>query len=382
MNCGAQVAGRFCQVCGQENVETRETFWHLVTHFFNDITHYDGKFFSTIKLLLLKPGLLTAEYVRGRRHAYLHPIRMYVFTSAFFFLLYFTFFSTGKAKTDVKEELVTVEQEYNRLQAMETIAPDSATTQAIKAAIQQKADRLAILKDSVAKSDARIKSVKDETLLVFDSLVDGVAVPGINTASQVMDSSRKSKTSYDFMDFDFYQDVATYLAVQEALPPSKKDDGFEKALKVEVLKFHEKQKQEGGKMVDKVQDKFKHSFPTILFISLPVFAWLLKLLYTRRNVYYASHGIFAIHAYCGIFLLLLLYYSADALGKKTGWWIFSWIELFFGAYILYFVYKAMRNFYEQGRMKTLLKYIFLGVVTSVMMLALTIIFLIVAAYRV
>ena len=58
--------GRYCHVCGQENVEPKESFWHLLTHFFNDITHFDGKFFITLKDLLFKPGFLSKEYMIGQ----------------------------------------------------------------------------------------------------------------------------------------------------------------------------------------------------------------------------------------------------------------------------------------------------------------------------
>src|SRR6202012_4343239 len=81
---------RYCHVCGQENLEPKETVWHLVQHFFNDITHFDGKFFSTVKYLLRKPGFLSREYMLGRRVTYLNPIRMYVFTSAIFFIILFS----------------------------------------------------------------------------------------------------------------------------------------------------------------------------------------------------------------------------------------------------------------------------------------------------
>lgn len=63
----------------------------MVTHFFNDITHFDGKFVPTAGYLLARPGFLSKEYVSGRRQRYLHPVRMYVFTSALFFLLFFAF---------------------------------------------------------------------------------------------------------------------------------------------------------------------------------------------------------------------------------------------------------------------------------------------------
>ena len=87
LNCGTIVHGRFCHVCGQENLHPKESFWYILTHVFNDITHFDGKFFSTLKFLIFKPGLLSKEYMTGRRASYLNPIRMYVFTSAFFFLM-------------------------------------------------------------------------------------------------------------------------------------------------------------------------------------------------------------------------------------------------------------------------------------------------------
>jgi hypothetical protein len=52
------------------------------------VTHFDGKFFTTLKSLLLKPGFLTEEYVKGRRMKYLDPVRMYLFVSFAFFLMY------------------------------------------------------------------------------------------------------------------------------------------------------------------------------------------------------------------------------------------------------------------------------------------------------
>ena len=30
LNCNAEVQGRFCHNCGQENIETKETVWHLI----------------------------------------------------------------------------------------------------------------------------------------------------------------------------------------------------------------------------------------------------------------------------------------------------------------------------------------------------------------
>lgn len=90
LNCNAQLAGPFRHICGQHNIEPKETVLHLKTHFINDITHFDGKFFSTLGLLIKRPGFLPAQYMMGKRAAYFNPVRMYIFTSAIFFLIFFS----------------------------------------------------------------------------------------------------------------------------------------------------------------------------------------------------------------------------------------------------------------------------------------------------
>ena len=74
----------------------------MFTHFFYDITHFDGSFFVTLKDLLFKPGFLSREYMLGRRKKYLHPVRMYVFTSAVFFLVFFSLFHVSENDISIK----------------------------------------------------------------------------------------------------------------------------------------------------------------------------------------------------------------------------------------------------------------------------------------
>lgn len=87
LNCGNTVEERFCGNCGQENIETRQSFWGLLTHFIEDFTHYEGKFWQTLKLLLFKPSRLTKEYLNGKRVSYVPPVRLYIFISFVTFLL-------------------------------------------------------------------------------------------------------------------------------------------------------------------------------------------------------------------------------------------------------------------------------------------------------
>lgn len=88
LNCGTKLAGEYCHHCGQKDLPKRQALSDLVSNIIASFTNYEGKFLQTAKFLFLKPGFLAAEYNDGRREHYFHPVRMYVFVSAIFFLLF------------------------------------------------------------------------------------------------------------------------------------------------------------------------------------------------------------------------------------------------------------------------------------------------------
>jgi hypothetical protein len=162
LNCQATVYGRYCHVCGQENIEPKESFWHLITHFTYDVTHFDGKFFSTLRYLLFKPGFLSHEYLRGRRASYLHPIRMYVFTSALFFLIFFTVKSddaiikTNNRQPTAAQVIKALEEADGRYRAK---LKDSAKSPRVALFLEKLAaidsDLALVRKDTTTKSTAK-----------------------------------------------------------------------------------------------------------------------------------------------------------------------------------------------------------------------------------
>ena len=87
-NCGAATSGNFCIQCGQAthlHVPSAREFLHEF------IAHYvalEGKLWHSLKLLIFKPGLLTREYIEGRRVRYVEPLRLYLsFSIIFFFVI-------------------------------------------------------------------------------------------------------------------------------------------------------------------------------------------------------------------------------------------------------------------------------------------------------
>jgi acyl-CoA synthetase (AMP-forming)/AMP-acid ligase II len=82
-NCGGALpeSARFCPHCGQETNLRPPTVGEFVQQFGGAYVATEGALWRTLKLLLLKPGALTAEYLAGRRKHYVLPLRLYLTVS-------------------------------------------------------------------------------------------------------------------------------------------------------------------------------------------------------------------------------------------------------------------------------------------------------------
>jgi hypothetical protein len=330
LNCGSPVPDRYCSACGQENIEPRQSVAHLITHFFSDFTHFDGKFFLTVKDLFRKPGFLSREYMRGRRMHYLDPIRMYIFTSAFFFIIFFSIIDLNSMHTDKV-----------------VLAPDYST-QTLKKVLEHAGN---------AEDSANIRKAFAEGPVQFRALVDSVnkGIRNFNITYRV--SKYHSLTEYD--------------SLQRMLPSDKRDGWLKRILNRKRIGLDEKYRSNGSAFLKGWLNIFTRNFPKFLFLSLPAFALLLKLLYVRRKqYYYVDHGIFAVHLYIYSFLLLLLYFGLVRLQAITGWDWMSWINLVLFLYGLWYCYRAMRYFYGQRRAKTMGKFVLLLILSLIVQLGL------------
>jgi len=311
LNCNAIVHGRYCSVCGQENIEPKESVWHLVTHFFNDITHFDGKFFSTLKLLIFKPGFLSTEYRIGRRASYLNPIRMYIFTSAVFFLLFFSLYDFKEKFSNTKFNGYTSEQ-------------------------LEKMDSAEFKKFTRGYDSTRVFTPKSFRIY-SDSLRK-------TTGLSLTSKNYKTKEEYDSV---------LNLGI-------KKHNWLERKIIYKQIKINQKYNFDQDVITREIINTFIHSFPQMLFISLPLFALFLKLLYVRRKqFFYLNHAIFSVHIYIfTFFILLILMLINQATANYSSTWL-NWVIALFYIWIFVYLYKAMRNFYGQRRAKTIIKYLLL-----------------------
>jgi hypothetical protein len=86
LNCGSTLVDAFCARCGQRNLDVRIPARELALDAVEDGLSLDSRVARTVGPFLLRPGHLTVEWTSGRRARYSSPLRLYLLTSAIFFL--------------------------------------------------------------------------------------------------------------------------------------------------------------------------------------------------------------------------------------------------------------------------------------------------------
>ncbi len=339
LNCGSTVIGKYCSECGQENTEPKESVWNLISHFFNDVTHFDGKFFSTLKLLLFRPGFLSKEYMKGKRASYLNPIRMYLFTSFIFFLVFFSVFHFQQK--DFKDVHFTLN----------------------------------------GKTFEQIDSLPPQQFIDFTKGINHGVPMSRQEFHEYRDSINSEPTLYIFGQKKHYKNKEEYDSL--ASRGLVHSNWFRRQIVHKEIELNEKYKNQKGKFLSDFIQSIMHHFPQILFISLPFVALLLELLYIRRKkFYYVSHAIFTIHLYIFVFIAMLFEIAIQQLEKLHG---LSWLYIISNLLtlvILFYLYKAMRNFYEQRRFKTIIKYLLFLFSFFILIIILFIVFAFISIFQI
>lgn len=315
-NCGAALGGQYCAACGQRSRVRLISLWELIKEAIGNITDLDSRIWITLRPLLYRPGLLTREYLAGRRARYIPPFRLYLILSVVFFVL-------------------------------ASFANDDDI------AIQMDAERGATPEDTAEKRAAAQKQVDEGLKEASEALREaGVLAPGQElgdvaeipkdpeAASEERANARKQMKSFcDEAQFDL--DVPNRdefeAQMREACRKIAADNGaqFSKALFANV--------------------------PKMMFVFLPLLALVNKFLYPFSRRYYVEHLLFFVHYHAFVFLLFSLQ-ALFALGTESIAALEVVRDLVIVVIVFYlpiYLYKAMRRVYGQGRLLTILKFTFL-----------------------
>jgi hypothetical protein len=321
LNCGAIVQESFCSRCGQENTEPKENFGHLVGHFFEDITHFDAKIFTTLKDLVLRPGFLTREYIAGKRVRYLNPVRMYVFISAVFFL---AAFAGSKEEHGAGEE--------NNLHATNLFRQQFADS------LRNSVKPLQKTGDSLPAADS-IRSLVNEAIAARLDTIEAFAP---NTESFAFNFTSEGKVIFDMVE-NKYLNLREFDSAQRVAPDSDRATGMLGWLLRNNVRLKEKH---AGRSHIRLEVDLQHTIPKIMFVVLPLFALFVGWFYNRKKYLYVQHAIFSVHFHSFVFLLFLVFLLMGKVlpGEWAGLILAGLSPLLIFAYLV----AALKNMYGQS----------------------------------
>ncbi|NGY37905.1 DUF3667 domain-containing protein [Flavobacterium sp. XN-5] len=349
LNCNHVVDQRYCPNCGQENTLSRKSFHHIFIHFFEDLTHYDNAFWRTIIYLFFKPAALTKAYMSGKRLSFLAPIRLYIFISFVTFLLISLFPDHPEEvvlePTAIKEQVVipTIDSLHIEEKSVDGLTKVGLLSQqnndTIKKILKQTTSIIKI--DSTPTTDSVIK--KEVADFGYKSLteLDSIQKHG-------SDEVKVSDTEYWFL--------RKWLAV--------------------------KQENTNEEIVEKFTNSFAYNLPKLLFMYMPIFALVLWLFHDKKKWFYFDSGIFTLHYFSFLLLLILTLFFIDKLlplfGKSPAVeWIHFSLRTMGIFWMIYYFFPAHRRFYGEKFFVSLFKS---SIIILINLVAITLILILFALY--
>ena len=316
LNCNTplQKDDNFCPKCGQENKDQKVSLQVLLNDFFSNYLNFDSAFFKTIPVFLTKPGKLTTTFNEGKRKHFLHPIRLYLILSLFYF-----FTISMIIPPDILDRVMT--SKINNEETRNLIQVE--------------------LKESISDNDsAELKQIiGNEGTNKIDSnfkLQDSTKVnsnPKRNSWLELKLAAQDPQIS----DSTFLEIFKKSPYGLESTLDLKLERNFIANSNIYVLNS-------------------ARNLPIMMFLLLPIFALLLKILYLGTNTYYVEHLISGLHMHSfayfiyGLGLLLLNYQLENLLLITSICFII----------VSTYSYISLLKMHQQGWLVTLIKFWTLG----------------------
>lgn len=280
--------------------------------------------------MLLKPGLVSRDYIDGKRFRYANPLRFYLTISIIFFILlgivtkYEELRGTGKSRNLVNINTaglpVTGEKIMNaankKIDSLKTANPNNKDIQAFDL------DSI-IKKNQVSNNDFNLS---------FDSISFGK-----NNMAFAKKIAKYNK---------FYKNHKT-LSVEAALDSLGDPHNFRNRFYYTKIRDIYIIRADKGNSLNK---KIVSNLSIALFVFLPIFTLFLKLFYIRRHLNYMEHLVFVFNTQSVFFLLMILVLGVSLVSESK-----RSMPIFIFMFLIY-LYLALLKFYKQGWFKTFVKF--------------------------
>jgi len=311
LNCNQPLAAeaKYCYGCGQKVTDGRVTMKELFREFLDSVFNIDTKFFRTLGNLFI-PGKLTEEYFSGKHKSFLQPIRLFLIMTILLiasisYLLRDNHVNPGSIQYKWQEQ----QHIHEMLLAADTIREQTAE------------------KFEVPVAKQAIDTFYQNILIYDKNYRDTIKFP-FTFAGKQMQFARED-----------YNQLSDNELIEKYFPDQI---FFVKLIRKQEIRFLKSDENVIAFLLDKIT--------WLVFIMLPMFAFVLKLLYVRRDFYYVEHLIFSIHVHTLIFLWAILIVWLDD-------FLLEALEAISMLILPVYITIAMRRFYQQSWWKTIIKFL-------------------------
>ena len=315
----------------------------------------DSKMAHSALPFLFNPGALTNRFNEGRIKHFIHPVRLYLVMSLFYFFT-ISYLLSGFDLRTFEDEAELTSATINELRYDDDLEFLSDST------------KMSLLGDSLA---ARFTNVQTFNQL-FDSLkttpeleelkdmeisLAGIELPG-EDEEKFIDKMHRLARNRRVTDEAFLDSLRGRNSEDSPF-----DTTFFSASQIEHLT------KQTRKIFENDQG-FKNfvlgNLPFMMFILIPLFAGILKLLYARRKHLYIKHVVHALHIHSFVYLLyglglLLIFKLISSNVENYEAWR-SILGLVFFVITTTYAYISFLKVYKQGWFKSLIKFWIVGAI--------------------
>jgi Protein of unknown function (DUF3667) len=358
-NCGTQLQGHWCAKCGQPAIDYRRSFRHVIADLLNEFLNWDSKFFATIGLLLVRPWKLTNQFLAGHRVRYVHPLRLYLVASILFFFaatygiksahlqpIDLSPSTRAEIRSELKHENVPPEVREKIEQALggKPVSPEK------RAALEKQLKNENLPKPARDAIQQRLEYGDPAPLDARAKLEDTLKNLPPDVRTKVEESLKKA------------QDKAVIFEADKEEKPNDMPKWLEKRARE---KFGEH-----GTNIQLFLITLMSNLPYMMLACIPLFAFVLKLLYIRRRTFYIDHLVYALHIHTFAYVGIILIVSATiGLHRVIPGSIAGWIVALLWITFLVQIFLSIRRVYRQGWFISIFKFLFGGFIYLLVLVA-------------
>lgn len=373
-NCGAELVGEYCAKCGQHAIDYRRSVVRVLIDAADSFLNWDTKFLKSVGVLLVRPWRLTNDFNAGRRVRYVHPLRLYLLASIAFFLLarLFDFNGTNALQFEPKD------REQMEVALAKLAAPDSGLDEAERA-------KVADARAKLAETDEKLSPKDRERLRFALGTLIGTSMKQkfrekdhqrLNKALDRVNAINASPTpaappegsTVDSSPLPLAQ--ATPGEHPEATPTASatREDQI-------GVNFSYGNKDPFGQWMEtRIKDKIgedgtksklfletlRSNVPTMMLACVPLFAFVLKVLYIRQRRFYVEHLVYALHIHTFVYIAVVVITLIGMALLRVAPGVQPVIVTALSFVVTGLVFVSIRRVYRQGWFMTIFKFVLGG----------------------